>query len=56
MLIQVGIHLQIVQVMSLGLWAWGANYTDRVGILKMLEVRYLDDWLYQANIRQAVDK
>lgn len=32
----------------------GANYTDRVGILKMLEVRYLDDWLYQANIRQAV--
>ncbi len=31
-----------------------ANYTDRVGILKMLEVRYLDDWLYQANIRQAV--
>ena len=32
----------------------GANYTDRVDILKMLEVRYLDDWLYQANIRQAV--
>lgn len=32
----------------------GANYTDRVGILKMLEVRYLDDWFYQANIRQAV--
>ena len=32
----------------------GANYTDRVGILKMLEVRYLDDWLYQANIRQHV--
>lgn len=32
----------------------GANYTDKVGILKMLEVRYLDDWLYQANIRQAV--
>lgn len=32
----------------------GANYTDRVSILKMLEVRYLDDWLYQANIRQAV--
>lgn len=32
----------------------GANYTDRVGTLKMLEVRYLDDWLYQANIRQAV--
>lgn len=32
----------------------GANYTDRVGLLKMLEVRYLDDWLYQANIRQAV--
>lgn len=32
----------------------GANYTDREGILKMLEVRYLDDWLYQANIRQAV--
>lgn len=32
----------------------GANYTDRVGILKMIEVRYLDDWLYQANIRQAV--
>lgn len=32
----------------------GANYTDRVGILKMLEVRYLDDWLYQANIKQAV--
>ena len=32
----------------------GANYTDRVGFLKMLEVRYLDDWLYQANIRQAV--
>lgn len=32
----------------------GANYIDRVGILKMLEVRYLDDWLYQANIRQAV--
>ena len=31
-----------------------ANYTDRVGILKMLEVRYLDDWLYQANIRQTV--
>lgn len=31
-----------------------SNYTDRVGILKMLEVRYLDDWLYQANIRQAV--
>lgn len=32
----------------------GANYTDREGILKMLEVRYLDDWLYQANIRQVV--
>lgn len=32
----------------------GANYTDRIGILKMLEVRYLDDWLYQANIRQHV--
>lgn len=32
----------------------GANYTDREGILKMLEVRYLDDWLYQANIRQKV--
>ena len=32
----------------------GANYTDRDGILKMLEVRYLDDWLYQANIRQIV--
>lgn len=31
-----------------------ANYTDREGILKMLEVRYLDDWLYQANIRQTV--
>lgn len=31
-----------------------ANYTDREGILKMLEVRYLDDWLYQANIRQIV--
>lgn len=31
-----------------------ANYTDREGILKMLEIRYLDDWLYQANIRQAV--
>lgn len=29
-----------------------ANYTDRTGILKMLEVRYLDDWLYQANVRQ----
>lgn len=32
----------------------GANYTDRIGILKMLEVRYLDDWLYQANIRQHI--
>lgn len=31
-----------------------ANYTNREGILKMLEVRYLDDWLYQANIRQIV--
>lgn len=31
-----------------------SNYTDRIGILKMLEVRYLDDWLYQANIRQTV--
>ena len=31
-----------------------SNYTDREGILKMLEVRYLDDWLYQANIRQIV--
>lgn len=31
-----------------------ANYTDKEGILKMLEVRYLDDWLYQANIRQTV--
>ena len=31
-----------------------ANYTDREGILKMLEVRYLDDWMYQANIRQIV--
>ena len=30
-----------------------ANYTDRVGNLKMLEVRYLDDWLYQANVRQT---
>lgn len=30
----------------------GANYTDREGILKMLEVRYLDDWLYEANVRQ----
>ncbi len=32
----------------------GANYTDREGILKMLEVRYLDDWLYEANVRQMV--
>ena len=32
----------------------GAIYTDRVNILKMLEVRYLDDWLYQANVRQYV--
>ena len=31
-----------------------AIYTDRVNILKMLEVRYLDDWLYQANVRQYV--
>lgn len=32
----------------------GAIYTDRVNILKMLEVRYLDDWLYQSNVRQYV--
>ena len=31
-----------------------ANNTDRVGLLKMLEVRCLDDWLYQANIRQHI--
>ena len=29
-------------------------YTDRKGILSMLEVRYIDDWLYQSNVRQSV--
>lgn len=32
----------------------GAVYTDRINILKMLEMRYLDDWLYQANVRQYI--
>lgn len=31
-----------------------ANYTTYPEVLRMLEVRYLDDWLYQANIRQIV--
>ncbi len=29
-------------------------YAEKEGILKMLEIRYLDDWLYQANVRQNV--
>lgn len=31
-----------------------ALYTDRMQINKMLAVRYIDDWLYQANARQSV--
>ncbi len=36
-------------VMGMGMLA---NYADRLQVNKMLMTRYLDDWLYQANIRQ----
>lgn len=31
-----------------------SSYTDQNGTIKMLIPRYLDEWLYQANIRQQV--